>query len=44
MIDFNYKVADYQHKVNIFENIQVNLIDFGFATRFKDKKTKKHYN
>lgn len=27
---------------NIFEDHQVNIIDFGFATRYKDKKTKEH--
>ena len=27
---------------NIFQNRSVNLIDFGFATRYVDKKTKEH--
>ena len=29
-------------KENIFERFKVNLIDFGFATRYLDKETGEH--
>lgn len=44
----NYRAADFNYlrttDNNIFEEHSVNIIDFGFATRYLDKKTKVHFD
>lgn len=42
LFDLDVDLAEFDSTGNIFENININMIDFCFATRYLDKFTKEH--